>query len=106
MPMQKRKKAQSNTIDLQTRNAFRLIKHAATLCGDELTGDLQNLPIVMRYAEDTGVKSVEKMNSHQDVVYYAVELLSAFGFSFEGAFNVVSSAKATKHVMRDMYNKA
>jgi len=104
-PKQAGKKDSTVYVDPFARNAFRLLKHAAKLCGDELTGDLHHLPITRRYAENTGIKELDIMNDHQEVVYYGVELLMAVGFSLGGALNVVSSAKATKDVMQDMYTK-
>ncbi len=92
-------------LDIEARNAFRLITRAAALTGDEISGDLYHLPITITYAVDEPKELAERLDTHFDVVQYALHLLVAMGFTVDAALTIVFSAKATQEVMREMYAK-
>ena len=102
MPMQKRKKGDKEWIDRETRNAFRLTQHAAKLCGDEISGNLHDLPITIHYEPSLKVKP-RVIESHFSLVQYALELLWELGFSSDAALHIVYDKKAMSDVMKDIH---
>jgi hypothetical protein len=92
-------------FDAEVQNAFRLIKRATSLSGDQITGDLHNLPITITYAISDPVELPNQLDTHFDVVQYALHFLVSMGFTVEAALNIVFSAKATNDVIRNMHAK-
>jgi hypothetical protein len=106
LPMNKKSRKKQNAIhvDLGARNAFRLIKRAAKLCGDEVRGNIYHLPITITYIDEPPLPP-EQLTSHEEVIDRAVQILGALGFSLETALDTIYSAQETKKVMRGMYSK-
>jgi hypothetical protein len=106
MAKKKNIKQKPARFDVEVQNAFRLITRATALTGDQISGDLYHLPIIITYAISDPTGLPNQLDTHLDVVQCALHLLVSMGFSVEAALNVVFSAKATNEVVKDMHAKA
>jgi len=99
---EKESEKKSPRYDIEVQNAFRLITRATSLTGDQISGDLHNLPITITYTISYPICLPNQLDTDLNVVQCALHLLVSMGFTVEAALNIVFSAKAANDVIRNM----